>query len=1029
VAVVSIDPPKVETADLKEGYDMLLTGRRFPHIGQARSLVRSGWWTALVVTLLTSVGIAQHGPGSSPADPPLPGQGPPPDAAPARRSHIRALPPAAQARISAALGEDEARYHVRARPGGYHMNNPHHGVTAEFTATHVSFRHGAHQWRISLRSYGQGDARRDARPTPPVGVANRVEYRRGPLTEWYVNGPLGLEQGFTLAEAARGAKGEPVTLSFALSGNLTPAVAADGRALTLLEDDTVALRYTRLTAWDADGRDLRAWLETAGHELRIRVDDRDARYPLTIDPYVEAPKLTTAKPCDPSGVCDDGAPGDEFGYSVSISADASTVVVGAPFKYTNSLARGAAYVFVKPPDASGGWNGGLGPNHFKTKLLASDGATNGLYLGWSVDISRDGGTIVAGARGFTSPGPSGAAYVFVRPANGWGHSAVQTHTAKLSAFSTIRNESVGNSVAISGDGGTIATGAPNHRIGSTMAGAVYMFLRPPTGWVNATESQEILGTSGSYYGDSVALSDNASTLVVGASGVNPHGDEPIEIGAGYVLTRKANPGSADSYGPVIRLIPSDGAQYDIFGWSVSTNAVGSVIVVGAPGDSSDSSPTQGAAYVYVRPANGWGVPGSSIIETAQLSASDGGPGDGVGVSVDISLDGNTIVAGSFRKQSPTAAYFFVKPASGWATSTEATKVISSDVAAGEWFAWSTSLSGTGGVAIIGTPRKTIDGANLRQGAVYVFTGSAAAPRASVSPSSLTFATQSVGTTSSPKSVTVTNTGSAPLNIASVATAGPFSTSQQCVAASPIPPGGTCTESVRFAPLSLGFLTGTLTFTDDSGGTPGAIQQVPLHGTGQKANTFTTITSVSSNRVLVGHSVDVFFSVTSEPGSTIYPSGPVFVHASTGESCASGQSDAGYCTLTFLTAQDRTITASYSGNAILNASTSASVPVKVFSFTVSVSPSSQSVTGKKATYTLNVATVNGNGVTLSAACNGGPINTTCAMSPTSMTVVGSTATSKATFTVPTGASSGTYTVKVAATFAGTTRSATATLIVK
>ena len=71
---------------------------------------------------------------------------------------------------------------------------------------------------------------------------------------------------------------------------------------------------------------------------------------------------------------------------MSISADASTVVVGVPYKYTNFVQTGAAYVFVKPGDFEGGWNS-IHPIFYKAKLLASDGATIGRRLGWSVDVA------------------------------------------------------------------------------------------------------------------------------------------------------------------------------------------------------------------------------------------------------------------------------------------------------------------------------------------------------------------------------------------------------------------------------------------------------------------------------------------------------------------------------------------------------------------------------------------------------------------------------------------------------------------
>ena len=85
-----------------------------------------------------------------------------------------------------------------------------------------------------------------------------------------------------------------------MSGNLTPSLDPTGRSLTLRADKTGALRYGGLIALDADRRELRAWLELAGNELRVRVDDADARYPLMIDPYVQAPRLDTSMLCDPA---------------------------------------------------------------------------------------------------------------------------------------------------------------------------------------------------------------------------------------------------------------------------------------------------------------------------------------------------------------------------------------------------------------------------------------------------------------------------------------------------------------------------------------------------------------------------------------------------------------------------------------------------------------------------------------------------------------------------------------------------------
>ncbi len=385
---------------------------------------------------------------------------------------------------------------------------------------------------------------------------------------------------------------------------------------------------------------------------------------------------------------------------------------------------------------------------------------------------------------------------------------------------------------------------------------------------------------------------------------------------------------------VARLIPSDGRQFDAFGSSISTAADGGAIVVGAPVNVYEAPPYSGSAYVFVRPKKGWGVPALTTNETAKLTASDGWENNHFGNSVDMSADGKTIITGALEPPllpgpipGPGAAYVFARPFAGWSTSTENTKLLTpAEIVGGEWFGFSTALSGDGRVSLIGAPFETIN-ANVRQGAAYVFTGTATDPIASASPTDLTFAPQSIGTTSSRKTVTLTNTGAGLLHVASVDVFGPFASTENCVSASPIAPGASCSESVAFAPLSVGDANGAVGFVDDSTGMPGATQFVQLAGTGKKGNTSTTITSVSSTRVLVGEPVTVSFSVAPESGSTLTPSGTVTVQASTGESCTAGVGSNG-CTLTFSTAGNRTMAATYNGNSTFNASTSSSVTVRV-----------------------------------------------------------------------------------------------------
>jgi FG-GAP repeat len=114
---------------------------------------------------------------------------------------------------------------------------------------------------------------------------------------------------------------------------------------------------------------------------------------------------------------------------------------------------------------------------------------------------------------------------------------------------------------------------------------------------------------------------------------------------------------------------------------------------------------QGAAYVFVKPVNGW----ANMTESAKLTASDGQEGNEFAYSLAIS--GNTLVVGSSNNPSASAAYVFVKPTTGWATTSQfKARLTASD---GSIFGFSVAISG----------RTLVSGAignNQLQGAAYVF---------------------------------------------------------------------------------------------------------------------------------------------------------------------------------------------------------------------------------------------------------------------------------------------------------------------
>jgi hypothetical protein len=456
----------------------------------------------------------------------------------------------------------------------------------------------------------------------------------------------------------------------------------------LLAGRGVALRYGGLVASDARGRALRSWLELVGGHVLIRVDDRGAVYPLRVDPFVQQAELTAG----------DGAADDTLGGSVAVSGN--TIVAGA----ITHFGKGAVYVFVMP---ASGW-----ANATQTaELTATDGAADN-NLGSSVAISGD--TIVAGAPGHMvgSHTSQGAAYVFVKPASGWAGGA-STQSAELTTTGGADDDRLGSSVAISGD--TVVAGAPGHNAGVSGQGAAYVFVKPASGWAGSLAQTAVLIANDpgadERLGNSVAVSGD--TIVAGAS--HHTVGSKANQGAAYVFVMPSS-GWPGVHFQDAELLATDGAADDNLGDSVAVS--GNTVAAGAGSHTVGLNTSQGAAYVFVMPAAGWAGSPSPV---AELTASDGAPGDLLGSSVAIS--GSTVIAGAlFHKVGANtnqgAAYVFVMPAAGWAGSLAQTaELTATDGAPRDYLGYSVAVSGN--TAVAGVPNRQV-GSNTRQGAAYAF---------------------------------------------------------------------------------------------------------------------------------------------------------------------------------------------------------------------------------------------------------------------------------------------------------------------
>lgn len=568
----------------------------------------------------------------------------------------------------------ETRYQVKEQAGGYKAANPAHNYVTHFTADGIQVKatdRSNNAWRLGMRlsGYGYGARKVEVGPGRLTASNNEVSYERRAkdgsdhkITEWYVNRPTGIEQGFTIPSAPgeRG-DGERLTLRLELSGNLEARLDEAGAAITMSEGGA-ELRYDHLYAYDARGRALGARMSLSGKELRLEVDDAAAVYPVTIDPLLTQQKLTAG----------DAAAGDQFGSAVAIKGELA--VVGAPFDNNPGADSGSAYVF-----------GLVGTTWIQEqKLTPSDGAAGDRF---GVSVAIDGVTIVVGASLDDSPGAanSGSAYVFTQNGTTW------TQQQKLTAGDGAAQDQFGNSVAISGN--TVVATAFQDDAPLANSGSAYVFLRVGTTW----SLQQKLTTSDAATNDRLGFSagiDN-DTIVLGAQ----DDDSPtFNSGSAYVFVRAGTTWSQQQ-----RLTASDGASNDLFGHSVGIS--GQTIVVGAIWDD-DAGADSGSAYVFLRSGTTW-------TQQQKLTAGDGAAGDMFGESVAISAD--RIAAGSSGDDDAGgdsgSAYVFARTASTWG---QQDKITATDAAAGDAFGDSIAISGV--TVLIGAPGN--DDAGSNSGSAY-----------------------------------------------------------------------------------------------------------------------------------------------------------------------------------------------------------------------------------------------------------------------------------------------------------------------
>jgi IPT/TIG domain/FG-GAP repeat len=611
---------------------------------------------------------------------------------------LASLPFAAQGPVSAALGADGPSYRVSAASGGLQAGNPAQRITARFAADGVEIASRGVTVRLGLRAAGYGSSLQDLAGVVPTFNSNRVHYARGPLSEWYVNGPLGLEQGFTLARPLAQHTPGPLTLSLALSGDARASLSDSGRSVTFGRPGVSPLRYGGLVATDARGRALHSWIALERGRVLLRVATAGASYPVRIDPIIQKEPEQKLTASDESG-------GGLFGYSVALSADGNTALIGGP---RDSTHFGAVWVFVRSGSEwtqqggklTGSEQGGEGAGEHCGDMPGEE--SDSCSFGRSVALSADGNTALVGSprdsrweapKNQAEPGEwvqnVGAAWVFTRSDGKWTQQG-----EKITAGEEAGEGRFGRSVALSGDGNTALMGGSSDIAGH---GAAWVFTRSSDGtWTQMghklTAGEEIGET---HLGGSVALSADGSTALIGGPG-----------DAGYdgaVWVFKAE-GSQWTQRAKLTGGESGGAGH--FGYRVALSADGGTALIGARGDSGG----HGAAWVFTHTESAW-------LEQGELKGA-GEAGEEFGSSVTLSSDGSVALVGApHANGSKGAAWLFRRSGASW--SEPGVMLPATGEKGNAWFGFSAALSADASAALVGGLQES-SAKVVKAGAVWAF---------------------------------------------------------------------------------------------------------------------------------------------------------------------------------------------------------------------------------------------------------------------------------------------------------------------
>jgi hypothetical protein len=391
---------------------------------------------------------------------------------------------------------------------------------------------------------------------------------------------------------------------------------------------------------------------------------------------------------------------DYFGWSVAVSGDGSTLAVVSSGDDDAGTDRGALYIFKK--NSVGEWQ-----QRQKNTEVTTAGSLAFSNYSSALSMSRDGSTIVAG-KNLADPGgiaDAGAAYIYKLVGGSY------VYQQEITASDKVANDQFGFSTAVSSDGTTIIVGTPNDDPGGqSNQGSAYIFDWNGSTWSQTQNIVQSDALASGSFGHGVAISDDGTVAAVGAG---YHDSPGTDDGAVYIFTK-----SGGTWSQTQKMYASDYASQtsQFLGLNISMAGDGSMVVAGAP--YSDTGGTDaGATYIFVKSGGVWPVTETQKIVASDAAADDR---FGYTVATSQNGD-RIIVAATYddtNNSNKGKIYVFDRSNGTW---TETRNHDNPHSANASHFGWSTAVSSGGGVYLAGVPYDDFGGGTSDDyGSVRIF---------------------------------------------------------------------------------------------------------------------------------------------------------------------------------------------------------------------------------------------------------------------------------------------------------------------